>query len=210
MPVFKSGGPVPAWCELQFFDMVALQPGDSHVFERRSEMEKVIIGSGRCRLSADGDSVSGEGRTRLDLGPGSGALRVSEVVEPSTVIRVGGTWGVDLGGFGVFTAALNDHRTNGGDPITYEKETAFDRHFHDCDEYWIFFEGRCEVVSENKHYEVGPGDCVATGMGWHHDLPRVYEPIKAVYFETTMQGDNRRGHLWEHKHGKAHPKSDRV
>lgn len=210
MPVFKSGESVPDWCELNFFDIIELQPGDTHVFERVAEMEKVMIGSGKCRLSANGEVVDGEAKTRLELPTPDGQFEVLDVFVPSTVIRLGGKWGDDLGGFGVFTAALNDHRTNGGDPITYEKDTAFDRHFHDCDEYWIFFEGHCEVVSEDKHYRVGPGDCVATGMGWHHDLPKVKEPIKAVYFETTMQREMRRGHLWEHKHGPARPVPERV
>ena len=121
-----------------------------------------------------------------------------------------GRWSEELGGFGIFQAGPNDNRNGGGDPVDYEKYTAFDNHFHDCDEYWIFFKGRGTAVSEGKHYEVGPGDCLATGMGWHHDFAKVYESIKAVYFETTMEGAKRRGHLWNYKHGKAQPQLDRV
>lgn len=29
------------------------------------------------------------------------------------------------------------------------------------------------------------------------------------YFETTMMGEKRRGHLWEHTHGKAQPQAER-
>jgi len=47
-------------------------------------------------------------------------------------------------------------------------------------------------------------------MGWHHDFPRVDRSVKAVYFETTMQGKKRRGHLWEHTHGPAQPVLERV
>ena len=32
----------------------------------------------------------------------------------------------------------------------------------------------------------------------------------AVYFETTMEGEKRRGHLWDHIHGKAQPRAERV
>ena len=65
-------------------------------------------------------------------------------------------------------------------------------------------------MSEGVTYDVGPGDCIATGMGFHHDFPRVREPVKAVYFETTMEGQKRRGHLWNHTHGTAEPQVDRI
>ena len=61
-----------------------------------------------------------------------------------------------------------------------------------------------------KSFEVGPGDCVATGMGHHHDFPHVSEPIRAIYFETTLEGEKRRGHLWDHKHGAAQPQTSRA
>jgi mannose-6-phosphate isomerase-like protein (cupin superfamily) len=46
---------------------------------------------------------------------------------------------------------------------------------------------------------------VITGAGDHHDLPEISTPIRAVYFETTLVGEKRTGHLWEHTHGKATP-----
>jgi mannose-6-phosphate isomerase-like protein (cupin superfamily) len=57
---------------------------------------------------------------------------------------------------------------------------------------------------------MGPGDCLAIGMGHHHDFPLVTLPVRAVYFETTLEGEKRRGHLWEHTHGPAVPWLDRV
>ena len=109
-----------------------------------------------------------------------------------------------------FGCVVSDEPKDGGDRVQYPKQTNFDSHFHDCDEYWILFEGRGEVFSEGCRYAVGPGDCVATGMGHHHDMPIVDETIHAVYFETTMEGQKRRGHLWDHKHGAAQPQQDRV
>lgn len=70
--------------------------------------------------------------------------------------------------------------------------------------------GRGTAVSEGKHYAVGPGDCVATGMGHHHGFPLVAEPVRAVCFETALEGRKRRGHLWNHTHGPAEPRADRV
>jgi len=121
-----------------------------------------------------------------------------------------GRWGDETGGAGIFTVSKADNPSDRGDPIDYPKETNFDNHYHDCDEYWILFEGRGVAVSEGKRYEVGPGDCIVTGMGHHHDFPQVFEPVKAVYFETTIEGKKRRGHLWNHTHGPAEPKKDRV
>ena len=107
-------------------------------------------------------------------------------------------------------SGLGDPAQNRGDPVGYRKQTAFDNHYHDCDEYWILFEGSGVAASEGRLYDVGPGDCVATGMGHHHDFPIVREPVKAVYFETTMEGQRRRGHLWNHTHGAAEPRPERV
>jgi mannose-6-phosphate isomerase-like protein (cupin superfamily) len=44
---------------------------------------------------------------------------------------------------------------------------------------------------------VNAGDCIATKMGDHHDFPIVKEKIHGVYFETTLKGEKRLGHLWE-------------
>ncbi len=36
MPVFKSGrGLAPKWCELEFFDIVRLEPGSTHTLRER-------------------------------------------------------------------------------------------------------------------------------------------------------------------------------
>jgi mannose-6-phosphate isomerase-like protein (cupin superfamily) len=111
---------------------------------------------------------------------------------------------------GLFNVGISDGREDKGDAVDYPKETSFDCHYHDCDEYWVLFAGRGIAVSENASYEVGPGDCVATGMGFHHDFPIAHEPVSAVYFETELEGPGRRGHLWNHTHGEAVPQTERV
>ncbi|MCZ7543520.1 MAG: hypothetical protein M5R40_08270 [Anaerolineae bacterium] len=90
----------------------------------------------------------------------------------TVLVRMAGHWGDELGGSGVFFSGKSSAPEDRGDPVDYPKETDFDNHYHDCDEYWILWAGRGTVVSEGKFYEVGPGDCVATGMGHHHDFPR--------------------------------------
>ena len=211
MPDFRSGyGLAPAWCELERFDIVELLPGESHTFERAGQKEKLIVGKGRCRIAMDGNIVIADEGANLNLDRASGRFEVLEVYSDATLIRMYGRWGEETGGSGIFTVSDYHIRSVRGDPVDYPKETTFDNHYHDCDEYWILFQGRGIAASEGKLYEVGPGDCVATGAGYHHDFPRVFDPVKGVFFETTMEGQKRRGHLWEHTHGPAQPRTDRV
>ena len=211
MPVFRSGPRLaPEWCELERFDIVELLPGESHTFERAGQMEKLIVGKGRCRIAMGGDTVTADEGADLDLNRASEHFEVLEVFSDTTLIRMCGRWDEETGGSGIFTVSGDDGRPDRGASVDYPKETTFDNHYHDCDEYWILFQGRGVAASEGKLYEVGPGDCVATGAGHHHDFPRVFEPVKAVFFETTMEGQKRRGHLWDHTHGRAQPRADRV
>lgn len=203
MPVFKSGkGLAPEWSELEYFDIVKLSPGEKHVFERVGKKEKLIVAQGKCRLSIGDRAIEAEQHGNFDLSFPGDQFRV-EAVEDTTLVRMAGRWGDEVGGSGIFPAWNMDDPKDCGDPVGYPKTTGFDNHFHDCDEYWIFFEGRCIAVSEGELFEVGPGDCVATRIGDHHDVQTVMEPALAVFFETTMQGQKRPGHLWEHTHGKA-------
>jgi mannose-6-phosphate isomerase-like protein (cupin superfamily) len=207
MPVFTSGrDQAPSWCQMQYFDIVELQPGQEHRYERRGKKEKLIVGRGRCRVSG----AAAEERAQFDLGEGDSPFAVDQVAERSVLIRMCGDWGEECGGAGVFAGANSETPRDQGDRVDYPKFTSFDCHYHDCDEYWILFEGRGLAYSEGAAYLVGPGDCVATGMGHHHDLARVDAPIRAVYFETTLEGRKRRGHLWDHTHGKAEPRAERV
>ena len=214
MPVFRAGsGQAPAWCELHRFDIVDLPAGAGRYdFDRAGPREKLIVGEGACTVSVGGRELAAEKRANIDLFEGEAGFSILEVSEDATLIRMAGEWGDEVGGSGLFSVeeAAEDDREDRGDSVAYEKRTRFDCHFHDCDEYWILFAGRGVAVSEGKSYEVSAGDCVATGMGHHHDFPLVHEPVRAVYFETTMEGEKRRGHLWDHTHGKAQPRAERV
>lgn len=213
MPVFQAGpNQAPEWCELEQFDIVRLTPGQTHVFPRLGHREKLVVGKGRCRASIGPEEVNAAEGAILEVGPDVpyAQLKVVLCLDEVTVVRMAGHWGEETGGCGLFGGAEVEEPSDPGDPADYEKRTAFDSHWHDCDEYWIILEGRGVAVSEGKRYQVGPGDCVATGMGHHHDMPLISEPIKAVYFETTLEGQKRLGHLWSHTHGEAQPKADRV
>tara|TARA_B100000686_G_C16763630_1_gene960389 strand:- start:401 stop:1060 length:660 start_codon:yes stop_codon:yes gene_type:complete len=219
MPIFCGGkGQAPDWCELHQFDIVTIEAGsDPYDFHRVGNKEKLIIGNGSCTLQGLGGEEVIETGANIDLpmGPNDAHFRIASVIENVTAIRMAGDWGEEVGGSGLFSVLALDEqqdvdRVDRGDAVDYEKKTNFDCHFHDCDEYWILFEGVGVVYSEGVRYEVSSGDCVATGMGHHHDFPLVHESVRAVYFETTMERDKRRGHLWDHTHGKAEPHLGRI
>ncbi|HWK79445.1 MAG TPA: AraC family ligand binding domain-containing protein [Thermomicrobiales bacterium] len=76
---------------------------------------------------------------------------------------------------------------------------AFDRHFHDADEYWIILSGRARVLSEGAEYEVGPGDILCTRMGDEHDILEILDgPLETFWFEDELKGQKRPGHLHHH------------
>jgi mannose-6-phosphate isomerase-like protein (cupin superfamily) len=71
----------------------------------------------------------------------------------------------------------------------------FDRHFHDCDEYWLVYKGRARVLSEGVEYLVGPGDIVCTETGQEHDVLAVSEDFEAFFWEDALPAGGRTGHL---------------
>lgn len=205
MPVLRGDmSRRPAWCELEHFAVVRLSTQDSQVWPACHLANKLVVVDGTCTV--DGKRVAEGGS--LDVPTGDWVLAGDG---PAIVVVLGGRWGEDIGGAGVFgvsRAEPDEKPYFAGDPAGYPKHTLFDRHYHDCDEYWIIVSGAGTASSEDVLYEIGPGDCVATRMGHHHDFPLVEAPVRAVFFETTMRGQRRRGHLWEHTHGPARPAKD--
>lgn len=214
MPVITRGTEnFPSWCELEAFEIISLPEGYSHSFPRRERRETLIVARGHCRVTAPVDMLVAEGG-KAELGNGDAQsttqFEVREAAPGTVLVRLMGRWGAETGGAGIFQVEPSDSSEERGDLVSYPKETNFDNHYHDCDEYWIILEGQGVAASEGQLYKVEPGDCVATGMGHHHDVPLVTDPIRAVYFETTLEGRKRRGHLWDHTHGPAEPQADRV
>ena len=211
MPVFRSGpGLAPPWCEVESFDVVHVRPGESYLFNRSAKRERLFVGRGDCQIVSPAGMTRAIEGTSVELSTEPGRLEVLRVFSETVLVRVCGRWGETTGGCGVFQLDNSVLPRNSGDPTGYPRTTDFDNHYHDCDEYWIIFEGRCVAVSEQKLYVIGEGDCLATGMGYHHDLPQVIAPVRAIYFETTLEGRKRPGHLWDHTHGPASPASDRI
>lgn len=189
----------PAWCELDHFAVAAVAPGEVVWWRPVHRANKLVVAGGRCRVRSQRLEHVLDEADVLDLEPAEHILTADDA---ALVVELEGHWGLDCGGAGVFRVE-NSRSATDVDGLAYPKQTDFDRHYHDCDEYWIIVSGRGTVVTEDTIYQVGPGDCVATRMGHHHDFPSVAEPVLAVYFETTLRGQGRRGHLWEDVHGPA-------
>jgi mannose-6-phosphate isomerase-like protein (cupin superfamily) len=211
MPILRTGeSKLPGWCELESFEIVELAVGEERKFVRWSDRERLVVSSGNCLISSFAGTVPGNEGSIVEVLHPEDQLKVHSIVEPAKLVYLRGHWKSETGGCGLFRVTATVEPRDYGDASTYPKNTNFDRHYHDCDEYWILLSGSGLAISENITYMVGAGDCIITGMGHHHDFPEVFEAVCAVYFETTLEGRKRLGHLWEHTHGKADPKFDRV
>jgi mannose-6-phosphate isomerase-like protein (cupin superfamily) len=186
---------MPAWSELRRFEIIRAGPGDSVSLPATTEKRKVIVVAGLVRPTRPDEAGRG---VSIDVDPNEEFSCV--VADSAVLVALEGTWGDETGKSGVFDPEDIPSPVE-GDPAPYEKTTLFDNHYHDCDEYWVIVEGRGVGVSEGVQHELGPGDCLATRMGDHHDFPLVRERVTAVFFETTLRGRRRLGHLWTHTHG---------
>lgn len=76
-----------------------------------------------------------------------------------------------------------------------EANGRFDRHYHDCDEYWFIARGRAVVEIDRDRFEVEPGDIVCTERGREHDILQVLERLEGFWFEGPTILGGRTGHL---------------
>ncbi|MCK1513770.1 cupin domain-containing protein [Bradyrhizobium sp. 190] len=202
MSVFRSGERSSDWCELTGFEFVELT-GQLRPIGINAKKQRLLVTRGSCRLtSREGAQVLCEGQF-CDVDEANGPFAADAGDLTAQVLIFSGRWGTELGGCGIFKFGPSTPAWAKGDPVSYPKSTNFDSHYHDCDEYWVIMEGAGTVLVGSRSFEVEAGDCVAIGMGHHHDLPQVRADITAAYFETTLEGKKRFGHLWEHKHGPA-------
>ncbi len=211
MPLFRSGmGEAPSWCEVEFFEILALAADGPKSIVRQGRRERLFVVSGSCTLeegSGCHDMGAGEVREIDDRGE---RYQLRARGGDATIVRLCGRWGAFTGPSGVFQLSNDEHPANAGDPAPYPRKTVFDNHYHDCDEYWVIVDGRCQAVSGGQPFDLRAGDCLVTGAGWHHDIPVVHSRVTGVYFEGTLEGQKRVGHLWERRDGPAIPQSGRT
>ena len=209
MTIIRSGEAFPAWCQLERFEIVDLGPGEGVERLRTTARERVLVTAGVLQVAHAAGSLSLREGQFFDVAD-TGAYSLRSRSAPSQFLRLSGRWGAEVAGCGVFRIDDEPNPSNPGDPVTYAKTTRMDSHYHDYDEYWVLLEGRATVVVGGRFLTMGPGDCVTIGMGHHHDLAHAHEPVKAAFFETTLERGRRMGHLWAHTHGPAVPDPERV
>jgi mannose-6-phosphate isomerase-like protein (cupin superfamily) len=207
---FKQNETPPAWCELRHFAIVDLIDGQAVEQRRENPVERLIVIDGTVQAMLPGRSLVLKYNQFLDIANADRWTLIGR--DPrSQLVRLAGNWGTDVGGCGLLVIDNDAHPVNTGDPVTHRKATSLDVHYHDCDEYWIVTEGRGTAWISGRFFPLGPGDCLAIGMGHHHDFPTVEQgPVRGAFFETTLQGQKRVGHLWAHTHGPAVAKPERV
>jgi mannose-6-phosphate isomerase-like protein (cupin superfamily) len=212
MTVFRHNQPSPNWCELKGFEILDLENGAQLSRTRAETRQRLLCTLGTVQIRHSAGTIVLKENQFLDLHDATrerdwSALACSPKAQ---LVTLSGAWGTDISGCGTFRVVAEPGVAHIGDPVTYPKATRVDPHYHDCDEYWIILEGRGKVMVGGKTMDTGPGDCVPIGMGHHHDMPLVDAPVKAVFFETTLEGEKRIGHLWNHTHGPARPQPERM
>lgn len=187
----------PDWSELDYFDVIRLDFLQEYSHKKKSNKESIFIGEGNCEL------VWNKRKSILHYGDhfhnSAAAIDIISNTKQCTLIIIGGNWDDQTGNSGVFKMRWSPNPRNIGDPTDYDRNTDFDNHYHDCDEYWIIFNGNADVVSEGNHYHISDGDCLITKMGDHHDIVHIEDYLEGIYFETTLRGEKRLGHLWKYK-----------
>lgn len=185
----------PKWSEIKFYKIEHLSRDNSKIFEKISPKLVLFIVEGQGWIKFSGEKILVKEGDFLPVN--FDKYRIAPMSSYVRFVTIGGDWGSETGTCGVFQLSTNPDPINRGDPVNYNRNTRFDNHFHDCDEYWIIVKGKGKAVSEGKFYNLEPGICIATKRGQHHDIPWIEKTLLGVWFETTLYGKKRRGHLYQ-------------
>ncbi len=200
MPLFKiSENKFPDWSEVKKITRISLDPNTKTEIMKSFPKYALFIISGECSIKTNGYEKIFLENDSLFSDKKNITIKTSK--RTTEVIMIEGNWNDEIGDSAVFKMSRNSIPRNIGDPVDYMRTNDFDNHYHDSDEFWIILKGSGLAVSEDIKYKFSDGDIIATRMGDHHDLPEVYEDIHGIYFETSLRGQKRLGHLWNHTHG---------
>ena len=208
MGIFRSGEAPPAWCELRRFSIERPAGGTRLDHARAEPRERLLVTRGRCCVRWSGRAMVLRAGQFLD--PVADDWTVDGITDDAELLRLSGRWGEEIAGCGIWTLQNEAGATHSGDPVAYPKRTRLDPHYHDYDEYWFVLDGAATVVVSGRAAKVAAGDAVSIGMGHHHDMPEVDGVMRGAFFETTVEGRKRLGHLWNHTHGVAEPRPERA
>ncbi len=212
MPVVKKWQDLPSWSRIKKYERISIYKDQAVTVSESYPKVCLRVLVGRVTIEENGKIVELESEQNYfsETGQFTVFYRMRYILEYSEIMLICGDW--QEAAMGNFKVQIFKHlpAVNEGTPAAYYRNTFFDNHYHDFDEYWIIWEGAGVVQTEGKLVEVEPGDCVCTGMGHHHDFPIVHSTISSIAFETEPEGQKRPKHLWEQVHGPAAPDPIRV
>lgn len=189
----------PDWSELKKITQLSIESDSKIEIVKSFSKYALFVISGQCSIRTNGyEKIFIENDSLLS---DKNNISVKTLDQKTEIVMIEGNWNDDIGDSAVFKMSKHSFPRNIGDPVDYARTNDFDNHYHDSDEYWIILKGNGLAVSEGLKYKFSDGDIIATRMGDHHDLPEVYEDIHGIYFETSLRGQKRLGHLWNHTHG---------
>jgi mannose-6-phosphate isomerase-like protein (cupin superfamily) len=200
MPLLKiSENKFPVWSEVKRITLLSIEPNSTNEITKSFPKYALFVISGECSIRTNGyekiflenDSLFSDKKN----------ISISNTNHITEIVMIEGNWNDEIGGSAAFKMSKHSTPRNIGDPVDYNRTNDFDNHYHDFDEYWIILKGSGLAVSEGVKFKFSAGDIIATRIGDHHDLPEVYEEIHGIYFETSLKGQKRIGHLWNHTHG---------
>lgn len=200
MPVIKSQyDALPEWSELKFYEVNRIKEDRFYTFIKRAEKNELFMLEGDCLIKSEGFVKKLKEYEMFEIPSKMEKFDLYPLTAYCGFILVGGEWSDDRGSRGTFKIENSQLPKNDGDPADYDgdRQTDFDNHFHDCDEFWIIYDGKGKIATEGNINIVEAGNCVATKAGNHHDMIDIYEPIKGIYLETSLMGRKRAGHLWK-------------
>jgi mannose-6-phosphate isomerase-like protein (cupin superfamily) len=212
MPVIRNYKyqDLPKWSDMKKYELAILKKNQPIKIKNDYKELCLVVLFGNCSIDDNGN--------KKKLGRGEKYYtKAKELVlnyehlyfsDKCHVMLIYGNW--EYADVNIFIADRYDIPENYGTRINWYTNSGLDNHYHDFDEYWIVYEGSGVAYSEGKPYEVKAGDCLVTGIGHHHHLAIVHDTIQAIAIETQAMGQKREGHLWEHTHGMAVPRMDRI
>lgn len=205
MPVVNNYTELPDWSEVKFYEIISLNTNSIFDIQKNSNNEVLFAVSGTCIIVSNFENKYLKAGDYHEFNKGINNYSIKTGDEYCSIVRIAGNWSGECGTKGVFVIENSTMPKNIGDAADYDKtrKTDFDNHFHDCDEFWIIVKGSAQIATEGKIFEIESGNCVATKAGKHHDFIDIYETVHGVYFETSLKGLKREGHLWNHTHSKG-------
>lgn len=208
MSVIQTGdGKAPEWCELEDFEIINMKYDERRTFKRKCDREIYVVATGAPVFSfGDYECKGAEGAFVHVPSTCTDDMNIWAWHYNTMIIRMVGHW-KSMATAGVHIIKTAEKPLLDGMPYDDNKTTDFDRHYHDCQEYWVIYDGEGRLVIGEKFFDVKPGDCVLTPRAWHQDVESIKGggDLSLIWLGSTLHGEKRVGHLYESKNGVAEP-----